>query len=128
MDCETPQTQPQNSPPEQPQQEITIKIRTFEKDLEVQISSTAKISNLKEKIEQISKVPSNRQRLIFRGHLLKDEETISSYKISDKDVVHLIAKLESESNEQNNNSNSNENQHNIEEAGNLPFFFCPQIL
>lgn len=126
MDCETPQTQPLNSPPEQPQQEITIKIRTFEKDLEVQISNTAKISNLKEKIESVSKVPSNRQRLIFRGHLLKDEETISSYKISDKDVVHLIAKLENETNEQNNNNN--ESQNNAEVQGNLPFFFCPQIL
>jgi len=37
-------------------------------------------------------VPTERQRLIFRGRLLKDTDLISHYKISDLDVVHLVAK------------------------------------
>ena len=41
---------------------------------------------------QLSKVPVDRQRLIFRGKQLKDADSVNSYKISDLDVIHLVAK------------------------------------
>jgi ubiquilin len=43
-------------------------------------------------------VPTERQRLIFRGRLLKDTDSISHYKISDLDVVHLVAKTGEQTN------------------------------
>ena len=40
----------------------------------------------------MSKVPVDRQRLIFRGKQLKDNDTVKTYKISNFDVIHLVAK------------------------------------
>jgi len=37
-------------------------------------------------------VPISKQRLIFRGRLLKDADKIEIYKISNLDVIHLVAK------------------------------------
>ena len=36
-------------------------------------------------------IPQDRQRLIFRGKLLSNEDTLSSHKIEDGSVVHLVA-------------------------------------
>lgn len=62
-------------------------------------------------------MPTARQRLIFRGKLLKDNEALSEYKIEDSDVVHLVAKTgeqvesgnmeESAMNNDSNNTRSN---------------------
>ena len=52
----------------------------------------------------------NRQRLIFRGRLLRDNDLISLYKITDLDVIHLVAKTgeqaESPSNQEESAMNS----------------------
>jgi hypothetical protein len=40
----------------------------------------------------VTQVPILRQRLIFQGKLLQDKEKLSFYKISDSNVVHLVAK------------------------------------
>ena len=37
-------------------------------------------------------MPIDRQRLIFRGKQLKDEDSVNTCKISDLDVIHLVAK------------------------------------
>ncbi len=66
---------------------------------------------------QISKVPTNRQRLIYRGKLLKDNDALSLYKISDLDVIHLVAKTAEQraeeeagiNNDSNNSTRRNEN-------------------
>ena len=47
-------------------------------------------------IKQVSKVPFDRQRLIYRGKLLKDADLLRIYKISDLDVIHLVAKTGTE--------------------------------
>ncbi len=55
-------------------------------------------------------MPLNRQRLIFRGRLLRDSDLISFYKITDLDVIHLVAKTreqeESPSNQEESAMNS----------------------
>ena len=56
----------------------------------------------------------DKQRLIFRGHVLDDTKLITDNKIENEDVVHLIARMESNNNNTNNTSNSN-NQNNTEE-------------
>jgi hypothetical protein len=47
----------------------------------------------------------DKQRLIFRGHLLDDSKLITDNKIENKDVVHLIARMEGTNSSQNNNNN-----------------------
>jgi hypothetical protein len=58
-------------------------------------------------------VPYNRQRLIFRGRLLKDTDPLSSYKITDLDVVHLVAKT---AEQVENSINNEENAMNSESS------------
>ena len=58
----------------------------------------------------------DKQRLIFRGHLLDDSKLITDNKIENKDVVHLIARMEGTNSSQNNNNNtegSRANESNI---------------
>ncbi len=43
----------------------------------------------------------DRQRLIFRGKQLKDSDTVNTYKISNLDVIHLVAKTTIESQAEN---------------------------
>ena len=48
----------------------------------------------------------DKQRLIFRGHLLDDSKLLTDNKIENKDVVHLIARMEGTNSSQNNNNNN----------------------
>jgi ubiquilin len=63
--------------------EIYIKSST-EGKTSVTISSSCTVAELKEKISNtLSDCPVEIQRLIYSGRVLKDEETLSLYKISD---------------------------------------------
>ena len=95
---------------------INVKIRTLDNEFMVNVNAENKVEELKKSIEtgkylliQVSNVPTDRQRLIFRGRLLKDSDSISHYKISDLDVVHLVAKTGEQQ-----NSNSEESAMNTE--------------
>ena len=54
----------------------------------------------------------DKQRLIFRGHVLDDSKLITDNKIENKNVVHLIARMEGTNSSQNNNNNSEGNRAN----------------
>jgi hypothetical protein len=96
---------------------INIKIRTLDNEFMVNINSENRIEDLKKRIEnvsiiyldfilKISKVPLNRQRLIFRGRLLRDNDLISFYKITDLDVIHLVANTREQEESPNNQEES----------------------
>jgi hypothetical protein len=101
---------------------INIKIRTLDGEFQVNASVENKVEELKKRIQdviiilnKVSKVPTGRQRLIYRGKLLKDSDVLSSYKISDCDVIHLVAKTSErneEESEMNNESINTERNHN----------------
>jgi Ubiquitin family len=55
-------------------------------------------------------IPPNKQRLIFQGKLLQDLEKLSTYKIIDDNVVHLVAKIAEEDSSQNQTNSSNQPQ------------------
>lgn len=60
-------------------------------------------------------IPTAKQRLIFQGKWLQNNnEKLKQYKISDENVIHLVAKTFEESNPQvtNNNVNVNNNSNN----------------
>lgn len=64
-------------------QNITVNIKgPSEIKLTVEIALDATVRALKEKIESArSDVPADSQRLIYSGKVLKDEETLQSYKL-----------------------------------------------
>ena len=89
-------------------EEISIKIQTLDNTYPFKISQSFTILQLKEEISKKYKIPKERQRLIFQGKFLKENEKLSFYKITDGCVVQLIAK----SLEENNNTNQSESRIN----------------
>ncbi|KAE8348715.1 hypothetical protein BDV28DRAFT_142894 [Aspergillus coremiiformis] len=53
---------------------------------------SAHVSELKEKLatSEYADTPAERQRLIYSGRVLKDNETLSTYKIKDGHTIHLV--------------------------------------
>jgi hypothetical protein len=87
-------------------EEISIKIQTLDNTYSFKVFQNWTILQLKEEIFKKYKIPKDRQRLIFQGKYLKDEEKLSFYKITDGCVIQLIAK----SLDQNNNNTRQNNR------------------
>lgn len=59
---------------------LTLNIKLHSKTLQnVDIESESTIAEVKELLAPLAEVPASQQRLIHRGHLLKDEKKISEY-------------------------------------------------
>ena len=92
-------------------QEITLKIQTLDNTYSIKINENFTIAQLKEEISKKYNIPKDKQRLIFQGKFLKDQENLSFYKITEGCVVQLIAKsLEENNSSSNTNRNNNQNQ------------------
>ncbi|OBZ89672.1 Large proline-rich protein BAG6 [Choanephora cucurbitarum] len=76
----------------------TSAIELFIKSIEQQTKSvflprTATVLELKDKIQHLFDIDSLRQRLIFRGKVLKDDKNLSDYENLDNGkVIHLVAR------------------------------------
>ena len=92
-------------------QEITIKIQTLDNTYSIKINQLLTISQLKEEISKKYNIPKEKQRLIFQGKFLKDNENLSFYKITEGCLVQLIAKSLEENNSSNNNNTNHQNRH-----------------
>lgn len=56
------------------------------------LPATTTVADLKEKLSssEYADTPADRQRLIYSGRVLKDADTLGSYKIKDGNTVHLV--------------------------------------
>ncbi|KAL0250217.1 hypothetical protein I308_102390 [Cryptococcus tetragattii IND107] len=71
--------------------DITITVKgPQELKLTISISPDKNVAELKELIASKCDVEKDRQRLIYSGKVLKDEETISSYKIQNGHTIHMV--------------------------------------
>lgn len=68
---------------------ITIK-SSGDKKYSVQVDTDSTIEDLKVIILGEADVPAENQRLIYSGKVLKDAETVASYKIQDGHSIHLV--------------------------------------
>jgi len=91
---------------------ISIKIQTLDNTYSFKINQSFTILQLKEEISKKYKIPKERQRLIFQGKFLKENEKLSYYKITDGCVIQLIAKSLEENNNNSNQSESNYRNNN----------------
>lgn len=108
-------------------QSIEIKILTMdEKFYFVSLKKEETIHDLKEKIEILTEVPKDKQRLIFKGKLLENEKKINDYQINNHDAIHLIAKVNQSNdnivNINNNIQNDNLNMRRERDPFTLNFF------
>lgn len=56
-------------------------------------SGTTTIDQLKEKINDIEKIPPDQQRLIYEGKQLGDSWTLADYNILRESIIHLVLRL-----------------------------------
>ncbi|WVQ98510.1 hypothetical protein IAU59_005636 [Kwoniella sp. CBS 9459] len=71
--------------------DITITVKgPSELKLSITISPEKSVAELKESIASKSDVEKERQRLIYSGKVLKDEDAISTYKIQNGHTIHMV--------------------------------------
>jgi ubiquilin len=73
--------------------QVTFKVKTSgDKQHTVTISESATVAQLKAKLasSDFEDIPAERQRLIYSGRVMKNEEPLSTYKIKSGNTVHLV--------------------------------------
>ncbi|KAH7886376.1 hypothetical protein F5I97DRAFT_1879778 [Phlebopus sp. FC_14] len=71
--------------------EIQINVKgPSELKLQITINTDKTVLELKQAISEKSDVPADRQRLIYSGRVLKDEDLLSVYKIQSSHTIHMV--------------------------------------
>ncbi|KAI1774523.1 hypothetical protein F4818DRAFT_442024 [Hypoxylon cercidicola] len=73
--------------------QITFKVKTSgDKQHTITMTETATVADLKTKLStaDFEDIPIERQRLIYSGRVMKNEEPLSTYKIKNGNTVHLV--------------------------------------
>ena len=76
---------------------ITFNVKASEAKYTLTLALSTTVLVLKEKLsgEDYSKIPAHRQRLIYSGRVLKDGDTLATYKVKQGNTVHLVKSAES---------------------------------
>ncbi|KFY34260.1 hypothetical protein V494_06922, partial [Pseudogymnoascus sp. VKM F-4513 (FW-928)] len=72
---------------------LNFKVKTSSDGLHnITIPDTATVLDLKTKLagEEYENVPTDRQRLIYSGRVLKNEEHLATYKIKNGNTIHMV--------------------------------------
>jgi uncharacterized ubiquitin-like protein YukD len=70
-----------------------IKIKMMDGScIELDVDHTMKVSKLKEILYEKINVETTRQRLIYTGKVLVDDQSLESYSITDGDALHLVVR------------------------------------
>lgn len=71
--------------------DISISIKSSgDTKYELTISPSITILDLKNLVAEKSSIPADRQRLIYSGKVLKDGETVESYKVQSGHTIHMV--------------------------------------
>ena len=78
--------------------QITFKVKTSnDGNHSITMAETATVLDLKTKLsgDEYEKVPVDRQRLIYAGRVLKNEEPLSKYNIKTGNTIHMVKSAQS---------------------------------
>jgi ubiquilin len=72
---------------------VTLNVKAHtEKNYKVETSLNITVAEMKNKIEAVSDIKAELQRLIYSGQVLRDERTLADYKIQNNHTIHLVAR------------------------------------
>ncbi|KAG7393440.1 hypothetical protein PHYPSEUDO_009644 [Phytophthora pseudosyringae] len=72
---------------------LHLRLKTLdERVFDVEAASSMEVADFRAKVAAATAVPAPRQRLIYRGKLLKDGAALAAYDLQDGHTVHLVAK------------------------------------
>jgi len=77
---------------------VTFKVKTSaDGNHTITMAETATVQDLKMKLsgDEYEKVPADRQRLIYSGKVMKNEEQLSTYKIKAGNTIHMVKSAQS---------------------------------
>ncbi|KAG2521788.1 hypothetical protein BBO99_00005627 [Phytophthora kernoviae] len=81
------------SPLETSDNSLHLRLKTLdERVFDVLAASSMSVTDFRAKVALVTDIPAPRQRLIYRGKLLKDGAVLSAYDLQDGHTVHLVAK------------------------------------
>jgi len=90
----------QNSGTTPENDKLTVRIKTMdEREHKIEVTLDEKVSDLKNKIRDQMSVPLDKQRLIFLGRQLKDDQTMKESRIKDDVCILLVANRSQNQNE-----------------------------
>lgn len=69
---------------------ISVQIKSGQNKWDVAIEPAKTVAEFKEEIAKVSEIPAANQRLIYSGKILKDDQTVESYKVQDGHAIHLV--------------------------------------
>ncbi|KAF6264040.1 ubiquitin-like protein 1 [Scenedesmus sp. NREL 46B-D3] len=70
---------------------MNLKVKLLDQSAhEVDVDANTPISDLKAVLEAALNVPINRQRLIFKGRVLRDESTLQELGVENGFTIHLV--------------------------------------
>lgn len=65
------------------------------------------VLELKQRLAELSGIPLERQRVIFRGRVLNDERSLRDYKVEEGNALHLVSRAVSSGTETNSRNSDN---------------------
>ena len=71
---------------------LKLNIRLMTDNISIEAKKSDSVLIIKQKIKEKLKVEEKDQRLIYKGHILKDEENLVSHNIQSGDTLHLVVK------------------------------------
>ncbi|KAK2612796.1 hypothetical protein QQS21_001248 [Conoideocrella luteorostrata] len=84
--------------------QVTFKVRIAENRIHtITMAESAPVLELKTKLsgEDFENIPIERQRLIYSGRVMKNQETLESYKIKHNNTIHMVKSAASNPTQQN---------------------------
>lgn len=72
--------------------QITFKVKSGEGNHTITMNDTATVLDLKTKLagEDMENIPVERQRLIYSGRVMKNDDALSTYKIKNNNTIHMV--------------------------------------
>ncbi|GJD10838.1 Deubiquitination-protection protein dph1 [Galdieria sulphuraria] len=72
---------------------FSVKIKTLDStEYEVSVTNDTSVLQLKQRLVELTGIPSERQRVIFRGRVLSDDRTLGDYKVEQGNALHLVSR------------------------------------